>query len=141
MTTGKIYKLVIDKERRGDYLGKTVQVVPHITDAIQEWIERVAKIPVDDSGAEPDVCIIELGGTVGDLESGPFIEALVQLRHRFGPENFFNIGVSYVPVIHGEEKTKPTQNAVRSMRSAGLIPDAVRGYTRFESELMANEMS
>ncbi|KAK9775498.1 putative CTP synthase [Seiridium cardinale] len=125
MTTGKIYKLVIDKERRGDYLGKTVQVVPHITDAIQEWIERVAKIPVDDSGEEPDVCIIELGGTVGDLESGPFIEALVQLRHRLGPQNFFNIGVSYVPIINGEEKTKPTQNAIRSMRSAGLIPDAI----------------
>ncbi|ETS81294.1 CTP synthase [Pestalotiopsis fici W106-1] len=119
MTTGKIYKLVIDKERRGDYLGKTVQVVPHITDAIQEWIERVAKIPVDDSGAEPDVCIST------DLESGPFIEALVQLRHRLGPENFFNIGVSYVPIINGEEKTKPTQNAIRSMRSAGLIPDAI----------------
>jgi CTP synthase len=123
---------VQDKERRGDYLGKTVQVVPHITDAIQEWIERVAKIPVDDSGAEPDVCIIELGGTVGDLESGPFIEALVQLRHRMGPENFFNIGVSYVPIINGEEKTKPTQNAIRSMRSAGLIPDAVRKPTNLQ---------
>ncbi|KAI1343758.1 CTP synthase N-terminus-domain-containing protein [Xylariaceae sp. FL0016] len=125
MTTGKIYKLVIEKERRGDYLGKTVQVVPHITDAMQEWLERVAKIPVDDSGAEPDVCIIELGGTVGDLESGPFIEALVQLRHRLGRENFFSIGVSYVPIINGEEKTKPTQHAVRQMRSAGLIPDAI----------------
>ncbi|KAH6657386.1 UTP-ammonia ligase [Truncatella angustata] len=125
MTTGKIYKHVIDKERRGDYLGKTVQVVPHITDAIQEWLERVARIPVDDSGEAPDVCIIELGGTVGDLESGPFIEALVQLRHRLGPKNFFNIGVSFVPVINGEEKTKPTQNAIRSMRSAGLIPDAI----------------
>ncbi|KAK3683658.1 UTP-ammonia ligase [Podospora appendiculata] len=125
MTTGKIYQLVIDRERRGDYLGKTVQVVPHITDAIQEWIERVAKIPVDDSGAEPDVCIIELGGTVGDLESGPFVEALVQLRHRLGRDNFFSIGVSYVPIINGEEKTKPTQHAIRTMRSAGLIPDAI----------------
>ncbi|ORY69770.1 CTP synthase N-terminus-domain-containing protein [Pseudomassariella vexata] len=125
MTTGKIYKLVIEKERRGEYLGKTVQVVPHITDAMQEWIERVSKIPVDDSGEEPDVCIIELGGTVGDLESGPFIEALVQLRHRLGRDNFFSIGVSYVPIINGEEKTKPTQHAVRQMRSAGLIPDAI----------------
>ncbi|KAK3321012.1 CTP synthase [Cercophora scortea] len=125
MTTGKIYQLVIDRERRGDYLGKTVQVVPHITDAIQEWIERVAKIPVDDSGEEPDVCIIELGGTVGDLESGPFVEALVQLRHRLGRDNFFSIGVSYVPIINGEEKTKPTQHAIRTMRSAGLIPDAI----------------
>jgi CTP synthase len=76
ITTGKIYKQVIEKERRGDYLGKTVQVVPHITDAIQDWIERVAKIPVDASGEAPDVCIIELGGTIGDLESGPFVEAL-----------------------------------------------------------------
>ncbi|KAM0452647.1 hypothetical protein ACHAPV_009410 [Trichoderma viride] len=125
MTTGKIYKLVIDKERRGDYLGKTVQVVPHVTDQIQEWVERVAKIPVDSSGEEPDVCIIELGGTVGDIESAPFIEALVQLQHRLGRENFFSIAVSYVPIINGEEKTKPTQHAVKSMRSAGLIPDMV----------------
>ncbi|GFP57623.1 CTP synthase [Trichoderma asperellum] len=125
MTTGKIYKLVIDKERRGDYLGKTVQVVPHVTDQIQEWVERVAKIPVDSSGEEPDVCIVELGGTVGDIESAPFIEALVQLQHRLGRENFFSIAVSYVPIINGEEKTKPTQHAVKSMRSAGLIPDMV----------------
>ncbi|KAL7917461.1 CTP synthase N-terminus domain-containing protein [Trichoderma austrokoningii] len=125
MTTGKIYKLVIDKERRGDYLGKTVQVVPHVTDQIQEWVERVSKIPVDSSGEEPDVCIVELGGTVGDIESAPFIEALVQLQHRLGRENFFSIAVSYVPIINGEEKTKPTQHAVKSMRSAGLIPDMV----------------
>ncbi|KAJ2904906.1 CTP synthase N-terminus-domain-containing protein [Zalerion maritima] len=125
MTTGKIYKLVIEKERRGDYLGKTVQVVPHITDAIQEWIERVAKVPVDDTGEEPDVCIVELGGTVGDLESGPFLEALVQLRHRLGKNNFLGIAVSYVPIINGEEKTKPTQHAIRQMRSAGLIPDVI----------------
>ncbi|KAH6880124.1 UTP-ammonia ligase [Thelonectria olida] len=125
LTTGKIYKLVIDKERKGDYLGKTVQVVPHITDAIQNWIERVAKLPVDDSGEEPDICIVELGGTIGDLESGPFVEALVHLRHRLGRDNFVSIGVSYVPIINGEEKTKPTQNAVRQMRSAGLIPDVI----------------
>lgn len=125
ITTGKIYKLVIEKERRGDYLGKTVQVVPHITDAIQQAIESVAKIPVDDSGEEPDVCIVELGGTIGDLESGPFVEALVQLRHRLGKDNFLSIGVSYVPIINGEEKTKPTQHAIRQMRSAGLIPDVI----------------
>ncbi|KAK3357124.1 CTP synthase [Lasiosphaeria hispida] len=133
MTTGKIYKLVIDRERRGDYLGKTVQVVPHITDAIQEWILKVAKIPVDDSGEEPDVCIIELGGTVGDLESGPFVEALVQLRHSLGRNNFFSIGVSYVPIINGEEKTKPTQHAIKQMRSAGFILDAIA--CRCEREL------
>ncbi|KAK4228938.1 CTP synthase [Podospora fimiseda] len=125
LTTGKIYKHVIEKERKGEYLGKTVQVVPHVTDAIQEWIEKVAKTPVDDSGEEPDVCIVELGGTVGDLESGPFVEALVQLRHRLGKNNFVGIAVSYVPIINGEEKTKPTQHAIRTMRSAGLIPDVI----------------
>lgn len=125
ITTGKIYQQVIERERRGDYLGKTVQVVPHITNAIQEWIERVAKIPVDDSGEEPDVCIVELGGTVGDIESMPFVEAMTQLRHRVGKGNFINIHVSYVPIIHGEQKTKPTQHAVKSVRSAGLIPDLI----------------
>ncbi|KAK7516514.1 CTP synthase-like protein [Phyllosticta citriasiana] len=125
ITTGKIYQHVIEKERRGDYLGKTVQVVPHITDAIQAWIERVAKIPVDDTNEEPDVCIVELGGTVGDIESMPFVEALTQLRHRAGKNNFLNIHVSYVPTINGEQKTKPTQHAVKSVRSAGLIPDLI----------------
>ncbi|KAL1877085.1 hypothetical protein VTK73DRAFT_8893 [Phialemonium thermophilum] len=125
ITTGKIYNLVLQKERRGDYLGKTVQVVPHITDAIQEHIERVSKIPVDDSGEEPDICIIELGGTVGDIESMPFIEALNQYRHKVGKENFFCINVTYVPVIHGEEKTKPTQHAIKQFRSAGLAPDLI----------------
>ncbi|KAL1623309.1 CTP synthase ura7 [Neofusicoccum ribis] len=125
ITTGKIYQHVIEKERRGDYLGKTVQVVPHITDAIQAWIERVAKIPVDDTNEAPDVCIVELGGTVGDIESMPFVEALTQLRHRAGKNNFLNIHVSYVPTINGEQKTKPTQHAVKSVRSAGLIPDLI----------------
>ncbi|OAQ98084.1 hypothetical protein LLEC1_03902 [Akanthomyces lecanii] len=120
MTTGKIYAEVIEKERRGDYLGKTVQVVPHITNAIQEGIERVANTPVDDSGEAPDVCIVR-----SDLESGPFTEALVQLRHKLGRSNFFNISVSYVPIINSEEKTKPTQHAIRQMRSAGLIPDMI----------------
>ncbi|KAB2578353.1 putative ctp synthase protein [Lasiodiplodia theobromae] len=125
ITTGKIYQHVIEKERRGDYLGKTVQVVPHITDAIQAWIERVSRIPVDDTNEEPDVCIVELGGTVGDIESMPFVEALTQLRHRAGKNNFLNIHVSYVPTINGEQKTKPTQHAVKSVRSAGLIPDLI----------------
>src|SRR6201995_3508819 len=119
ITTGKIYKHVIERERRGDYLGRTVQVVPHITDAIHDWIERVAKIPVDETNETPDVCIIELGGTVGDIESMPFVEALTQLRRRAGKDNFVQIHVSYVPVIHGEQKTKPTQQAIKSVRSAG----------------------
>ncbi|KAF2751108.1 CTP synthase [Sporormia fimetaria CBS 119925] len=125
ITTGKIYQHVIERERRGDYLGKTVQVVPHITDAIQTWIEKVARIPVDDSGEEPDVCIIELGGTVGDIESMPFVEAMTELRRKAGRGNFLQIHVSYVPVIHGEQKTKPTQQAIKAARSAGLLPDLI----------------
>ncbi|KAJ9500937.1 CTP synthase ura7 [Exophiala xenobiotica] len=123
ITTGKIYQHVIERERRGDYLGKTVQVVPHITNGIQDWIERAARLPVDDTREEPDVCIIELGGTVGDIESAPFIEAMRQLRRRAGRDNFCQIHVSLVPVIGGEQKTKPTQQAIREVRSAGLSPD------------------
>ena len=125
ITTGKVYLHVIERERKGSYLGKTIQVVPHITDAIQDWIERVARIPVDDTGEEPDVCVIELGGTVGDIESMPFVEALRQLRRRAGRNNFLLIHVSYIPVINGEQKTKPTQHAVKDVRSAGLAPDLV----------------
>ncbi|KAF2678108.1 CTP synthase-like protein [Lentithecium fluviatile CBS 122367] len=125
ITTGKIYQHVIERERRGDYLGKTVQVVPHITDAIQEWIVKVAQIPVDDTNEVPDVCIIELGGTVGDIESMPFIEAMTHLRRRAGKDNFLQIHVSYVPVINGEQKTKPTQQAIKAVRSAGLVPDLI----------------
>ncbi|RAO66946.1 uncharacterized protein BHQ10_002958 [Talaromyces amestolkiae] len=129
ITTGKIYQHVIERERVGQYLGKTVQVVPHITNAIQDWIERVAKVPVDESGAEPDVCIIELGGTVGDIESAPFIHAVSQLQRRAGKGNYAQIHVSYVPVIPpgpgGEQKTKPTQRAVSDVRSAGLNPDLI----------------
>jgi CTP synthase len=125
ITTGKIYQHVIDKERRGDYLGKTVQVVPHLTDAVQDWIERVAKIPVDDTNECPDICIIEMGGTVGDIENAPFIEALRQLKRRAGKGNFAQIHVSLVPVVAGEQKTKPTQQAIRDVGRAGLVPDLV----------------
>ncbi|XP_038985086.1 CTP synthase-like [Phoenix dactylifera] len=125
ITTGKIYQFVIDKERRGDYLGKTVQVVPHITDAIQEWIERVAMIPVDGQEGPADVCVIELGGTIGDIESMPFIEALGQFSYHVGPGNFCLVHVSLVPVINvvGEQKTKPTQHSVRGLRGLGLTPN------------------
>ncbi|KAG0686205.1 CTP synthase ura7 [Kluyveromyces marxianus] len=125
ITTGKVYSHVIAKERKGDYLGKTVQVVPHLTNEIQEWIERVSRIPVDNTGLEPDVCIIELGGTVGDIESAPFVEALRQFQFRVGRENFALIHVSLVPVIHGEQKTKPTQAAIKDLRSLGLTPDMI----------------
>lgn len=125
ITLGKIYEKVIRKERNGDYLGKTVQVVPHITGEIEDWIERVAKIPVDDTNEEPDVCIIELGGTVGDIESMAFVEALTELRRKVGRDEFMQIHVSYIPVVHGEQKTKPTQMAIKAVRSAGLIPDLI----------------
>ncbi|KAG2617387.1 CTP synthase-like isoform X2 [Panicum virgatum] len=125
ITTGKIYQSVIDKERRGDYLGKTVQVVPHITDEIQVWIERVAMNPVDGTEEPADVCVIELGGTIGDIESMPFIEALGQFSYRVGPGNFCLVHVSLVPVLNvvGEQKTKPTQHSVRGLRGLGLLPD------------------
>ncbi|MED6121022.1 hypothetical protein PIB30_119216 [Stylosanthes scabra] len=124
ITTGKIYQSVIEKERRGDYLGKTVQVVPHITDAIQEWIERVAHIPVDGKPGSADVCVIELGGTIGDIESMPFIQALGQFSYKVGAGNFCLVHVSLVPVLNcvGEQKTKPTQHSVRGLRGQGLAP-------------------
>ena len=125
ITTGKIYREVIEKERRGDYLGKTVQIVPHLTNAIQDWIQRVAAQPVDESGEMPDVCIVELGGTVGDIESAPFVEALRQFQFRVGQENFALIHVSLVPLIGGEQKTKPTQAAIRDLRGLGLVPDMI----------------
>ncbi|XP_059805200.1 CTP synthase 1-like isoform X2 [Hypanus sabinus] len=127
ITTGKIYQWVINKERKGDFLGKTVQVVPHITDAIQEWVLRQARIPVDNDGVEPEVCVIELGGTVGDIESMPFIEAFRQFQFKVKRENFCNIHVSLVPLpsTTGEQKTKPTQNSVRELRGLGLSPDLI----------------
>jgi CTP synthase len=125
LTTGKIYAKVIEAERRGDYLGKTVQVIPHITDAVQDWIEDVAARPADGSGAVPDACIIELGGTVGDIESAPYVEALRQFQFRVGRENVTFVHVSLVPVMGpvGEQKTKPTQHTVKELRGLGISPD------------------
>ncbi|TVY28494.1 CTP synthase [Lachnellula hyalina] len=125
ITSGKVYQHVIERERKGDYLGKTVQMVPHVTDAIQDWIVRVAQIPVDDTNECPDVCIIELGGTVGDIESGLFTEAMRQLKRRVGKGNFVQIHVSLVPVISGEQKTKPTQQAIKEVGREGLVPDLI----------------
>lgn len=125
LTTGKIYSKVLEAERRGDYLGKTVQVIPHITDAIQDWIEDVAKRPADGSDTTPDACIIELGGTVGDIESAPYVEALRQFQFRVGRENVTFVHVSLVPVLGpvGEQKTKPTQHTVKELRGLGISPD------------------
>ena len=125
LTTGKIYANVIEAERRGDYLGKTVQVIPHVTDAIQDWIEDVAARPADGSDGTPDACIIELGGTVGDIESAPYVEALRQFQFRVGRENVTFVHVSLVPVMGpvGEQKTKPTQHTVKELRGLGITPD------------------
>ncbi|XP_055949824.1 CTP synthase 1-like isoform X4 [Argiope bruennichi] len=126
ITTGKIYQDVINRERRGDFLGKTVQVVPHITDAIQEWVERVALKPVS-NGNQPEICIIELGGTIGDIEGMPFVEAFRQFQFRVKKENFCCVHVSLVPQpkATGEHKTKPTQASVRELRGLGLSPDLI----------------
>tara|TARA_B110000881_G_scaffold175878_1_gene160687 strand:- start:1446 stop:3101 length:1656 start_codon:yes stop_codon:yes gene_type:complete len=125
ITTGKVYSAVIERERKGDYLGKTVQVVPHITDEIQDWIERVAHISGDNKEAPPDACVIELGGTVGDIESAPFVESLRQFQFRVGKGNICFVHVSLVPVMGpvGEQKTKPTQHTVKELRGLGIIPD------------------
>ncbi|XP_008560929.3 CTP synthase [Microplitis demolitor] len=127
ITTGKVYQHVITKERRGDYLGKTVQVVPHITDCIQEWVERVAQIPVTEDNNPPEVCVIELGGTIGDIEGMPFVEAFRQFQFRVKKENFCVAHVSLVPQPRstGEPKTKPTQASVRELRGLGLSPDLI----------------
>jgi CTP synthase len=128
LTTGKVYQQVIARERKGDYLGKTVQVVPHVTNAVQEWIERVAQIPVTKEHVVPDVCIIELGGTVGDIESMVFLEAFRQFRYRLGAEHFCHLHVSLVPTVgagDGEQKSKPTQHGIQELRKAGLQPDII----------------
>ncbi|XP_037678562.1 CTP synthase 2 isoform X1 [Choloepus didactylus] len=127
ITTGKIYQHVINKERRGDYLGKTVQVVPHITDAVQEWVMNQAVVPVDGNKEEPQICVIELGGTIGDIEGMPFVEAFRQFQFKAKRQNFCNIHVSLVPQpsATGEQKTKPTQNSVRALRGLGLSPDLI----------------
>lgn len=120
VTTGQIYSGVIAKERRGEYLGDTVQVIPHITDAIKERMRAQA-------GPDVDVIITEIGGTVGDIESQPFLEAARQVRHELGRENVFFLHVSLVPYIgpSGELKTKPTQHSVAALRSIGIQPDAL----------------
>ena len=118
-TSGRIYLSVIEKERRGDYLGKTIQVIPHITDAIKEAVRVVA-----DSG-KPDVLIVEIGGTVGDIESLPFMEAIRQIGNEEGRNNAIFIHVTLVPYIAaaGELKTKPTQHSVKELREIGIAPD------------------
>ncbi|AEG93678.1 Candidate CTP synthase (UTP--ammonia ligase) [Ramlibacter tataouinensis TTB310] len=123
-TTGQIYKSVLEKERRGDYLGKTVQVIPHVTNEIQEFIRRGAGVGMP---GEVDVAIVEIGGTVGDIESLPFLEAVRQMSLKMGPNNAAFVHLTYVPFIAaaGELKTKPTQHTVQKMREIGIQPDAL----------------
>ncbi|MCX5044023.1 CTP synthase [Aldersonia sp. NBC_00410] len=125
VTTGQVYSTVIAKERRGEYLGDTVQVIPHITDEIKSRI--LAMSGPDLEGQTPDVVITEIGGTVGDIESQPFLEAARQVRHDVGRENVFFLHVSLVPYLapSGELKTKPTQHSVASLRNIGIQPDAL----------------
>jgi CTP synthase len=123
-TTGQIYKSVLEKERRGDYLGKTVQVIPHITNEIQDFIKRGAGVGTPEA---VDVAIVEIGGTVGDIESLPFLEAARQLNLRGGAGNTAFVHLTYVPFIKaaGELKTKPTQHTVQKLREIGIQPDAL----------------
>jgi len=120
ITTGQIYSAVIAKERRGEYLGETVQVIPHITNQIKDAMKAMA-------GPEVDVVITEIGGTVGDIESQPFLEAARQIRQDVGRDNVFYLHVSLVPYMGpaGELKTKPTQHSVSALRSIGITPDAI----------------
>ncbi|MBX3194938.1 MAG: CTP synthase [Microbacteriaceae bacterium] len=126
VTTGQIYQRVIARERHGEYLGDTVQVIPHITDEIKRRMRLQAQPPLD-GGPVPDVIITEIGGTVGDIESQPFIEAARQVRHELGRRNVFFVHVSLVPYMgaSGEQKTKPTQHSVAALRSIGIQPDAL----------------
>src|SRR5881628_2957008 len=118
-TSGRIYREVIDKERRGDYLGKTIQVIPHVTNEIKDAIRAVSV------NGEADVVIVEIGGTVGDIESLPFLEAIRQMGNEEGAGNTLFIHVTLVPFIAaaGELKTKPTQHSVRDLREIGIAPD------------------
>ena len=120
VTTGKVYEHVIDKERSGDYLGKTVQIIPHITDDIKRRVREAA--------AGSDVCIVEVGGTVGDIEGMPYLEALRQFAHEEDDEDILFAHVTLVPYSkNGEQKTKPTQHSVKELRSIGLQPDILVG--------------
>lgn len=121
VTTGGVYWSVLNKERRGDYLGATVQVIPHITNEIKEWVHRIAR------ELNPDVVIAEIGGTVGDIESLPFLEAIRQLKSDLGRDNVMYIHVTLVPYLRvaNELKTKPTQHSVKELRSIGIQPDVL----------------
>ena len=133
ITTGKVYRAVIEKERRGDYLGRTVQIIPHITNEIKQQIKSVAEKDM------ADVCLIEMGGTVGDIEGMPFLEAVRQLHMEVGKTNICFVHTTLVPILGtvGEQKTKPTQQSVRELRSVGIQPNAIiaRGEKPLDPEI------
>ena len=133
ITTGKVYRAVIEKERRGDYLGKTVQIIPHVTDEIKALLRAVGE------KERADVVLIEMGGTVGDIEGMPFLEAVRQLGQEVGKENVLYVHTTLVPVMGavGEQKTKPTQQSVRELRAAGIQPQVIiaRGERSLEPEV------
>jgi len=138
ITSGRMYQEVIEKERKGEYLGKTVQVVPHLTDHIKASIRAAALASVDGENKTPEVCIIELGGVVGDIESTTFIEALRQMQVEVGKENFLVVGVDLALEMNGEHKTKPIQAAAKRARELGIPYDAV--VCRTEKNALCEEV-
>lgn len=140
LTTGKVFNEIIKRERKGDYLGKTVQIVPHVTDYIQDYILRVSQISVDDSGESPEIAIIELGGTIGDIESAMYVEALSQLtRNRLNDNDYMFVHLSLVLTIGDNEvKTKPTQHSIKAVRSQGIYPDLL--VLRCSRDLSVDEL-
>lgn len=125
ITTGKVYQAVIEKERKGDFLGKTVQIIPHITNQIKEYIKEAAKKEIL-PGKTADICLIEIGGTVGDIESMPFLETIRQMRSELSHNDMAIVHVTLVPADNmGEHKTKPTQHSVKTVRELGLQPDII----------------
>jgi len=138
LTAGQIYKKVIDKERRGDFLGRTIQVVPHVTNEIKDRIIQLAE------SSKSDIIVAEVGGTVGDIEGLPFLESIRQFPNLVGKENCFYIHVTYLPFINttGELKTKPTQHSVRELRSIGINPDSIICRSEFDvSEKIKEKIS
>ncbi|EAN33123.2 CTP synthase [Theileria parva strain Muguga] len=139
LTSGKVYSRVFDKERRGDYLGKTVQVVPHIVQEVIEWIEEASRKNVDRKGwRDPEICLLEIGGTVGDIESEVYVETIRQLKLKLGNENVCLCHLSYVPIVgrQDEQKSKPTQHSVKALSQRGLQPDMI--FCRCMNELTSS---
>ncbi len=125
ITTGKVYQAVIEKERKGNFLGETVQIIPHITNQIKEYIKEAAKKEIE-LGKTADICLIEIGGTVGDIESMPFLETIRQMHSELSPNDMAIVHVTLVPTDNmGEHKTKPSQHSVKTVRELGLQPDII----------------